>query len=117
MEGNTMTNEVMATILDHFHNGYPVEVSRDEAQALKAGAAALRALEWRPIDATAKNGDRHLLAAFERNVISGEIDQIGYPWVGMWHNSLNRWASVRQEMAADAFTHYMPIPAPPKEGV
>lgn len=39
-----MTNEEMATILDHFHNGYPVEVSRDEAQALMAGAAALRAV-------------------------------------------------------------------------
>lgn len=94
-----MTNEVMAMILDRFHNGYPVEVSRDEAQALKAGAAALRAVQWRPIETFPRTDERVLL------LVRGEV------YTGTWNGSEIDHSKPNQP------THWLPLPAPPKEGV
>ena len=103
-----MTNEVMAQLVEGVLREDRDCLTADEILALEAGAAALRALEWRPIESAPKDGTSIL--AFDS--ISGFMRVVAR------HG--NKWAlqgASNRDYPKNYFTHYLDLPAPPKEGV
>ena len=91
------------------------EVYLSRAVACEAGAVALRALEWRPIDSAPKDGTAVLLG------LSGWTS----PFSGWWakyetEDKKPGWTdgtrNEHKEYATFDPSHWLPLPAPPKEG-
>lgn len=108
-----MTNEEMAQVLEKhrmtFRHGTDIE------RALKAGAAALRAMAWKPIADAPKDGTSVLIvndrgihvAQFETKKTHGDAHM---PW---WY--VNDGKSNLRAIRGSEPTHYRALPAPPED--